>query len=196
MIPICWINAAPFDQHLMSYLFLGTQGLLNACNRADAKYLFQKDKKLYDVSLDTGDKTFQCGRPNDIYKFWLMWKAKVRWYPSLCGSFSNLHWHFLHSLVAVSPLFCGSFSILHWLFLQYVYLSTVYTRTISAEIKCICSTKALYKRNCLMLNSNCLEFNAFNFLTVFLELRYLNFCIYLVQCLLFMPGSFTTLCPS
>jgi len=59
-----------------STLLVKDEGLLNACNRADAKYLFQKDKKLYDVSLDTGDKTFQCGRPNDIYKFWLMWKAK------------------------------------------------------------------------------------------------------------------------
>ena len=51
--------------------------MLQACNKMGAKYLFQKDKKLYDVSLDTGDKTLQCGRPNDIFKLWLMWKAKV-----------------------------------------------------------------------------------------------------------------------
>ena len=87
----------------MSYFFLGTQGLLNACNRADAKYLFQKDKKLYDVSLDTGDKTFQCGRPNDIYKFWLMWKAKVRW---------HLVWQFFFTLQWQFPLFNGSLSTL------------------------------------------------------------------------------------
>ena len=41
-----------------------------------ADYLFQQDKH-YDVSYDTGDKVIQCGRHNDIYKFWLMWRAKV-----------------------------------------------------------------------------------------------------------------------
>ena len=42
-----------------------------------ADYLFQPDKH-YDVSYDTGDKVIQCGRHNDIFKFWLMWRAKVR----------------------------------------------------------------------------------------------------------------------
>lgn len=42
-----------------------------------AGYLFQPDKQ-YDVSFDTGDKAIQCGRHVDIFKFWLMWKAKVR----------------------------------------------------------------------------------------------------------------------
>lgn len=41
-----------------------------------AGYLFQPDKQ-YDVSYDTGDKAIQCGRHVDIFKFWLMWKAKV-----------------------------------------------------------------------------------------------------------------------
>lgn len=41
-----------------------------------AGYLFQQDKQ-YDVSYDTGDKAIQCGRHVDIFKFWLMWKAKV-----------------------------------------------------------------------------------------------------------------------
>lgn len=41
-----------------------------------AEYLFQKDKH-YDVSYDTGDKSIQCGRHVDVFKFWLMWKAKV-----------------------------------------------------------------------------------------------------------------------
>jgi len=40
-----------------------------------AGYLFQPDKQ-YDVSYDTGDKAIQCGRHVDIFKFWLMWKAK------------------------------------------------------------------------------------------------------------------------
>lgn len=43
-----------------------------------AGYLFQPDKQ-YDVTYDTGDKAIQCGRHVDIFKFWLMWKAKVRW---------------------------------------------------------------------------------------------------------------------
>ncbi|KHJ49038.1 hypothetical protein D918_00156 [Trichuris suis] len=40
-----------------------------------ADYLFQQDKP-YDVSYDTGDKTVQCGRHNDIFKLWLAWRAK------------------------------------------------------------------------------------------------------------------------
>ena len=42
-----------------------------------AEYLFQSDKH-YDIQYDTGDKVIQCGRHNDIFKFWLMWRAKVR----------------------------------------------------------------------------------------------------------------------
>lgn len=42
-----------------------------------ADYLFQQDKH-YDVTYDTGDKVIQCGRHNDIFKFWLLWRAKVR----------------------------------------------------------------------------------------------------------------------
>lgn len=41
-----------------------------------AGYLFQPDKQ-YDVTYDTGDKAIQCGRHVDIFKFWLMWKAKA-----------------------------------------------------------------------------------------------------------------------
>ena len=55
----------------MSFL----QGLLNDCNSMSAEYLFQPDKH-YDVGHDTGDKVIQCGRHNDIFKFWLMWRAK------------------------------------------------------------------------------------------------------------------------
>ncbi|XP_043921106.1 glutamate decarboxylase 1-like isoform X2 [Protopterus annectens] len=51
------------------------KGLLQACNQLHAEYLFQPDKP-YDVSYDTGDKTIQCGRHVDVFKFWLMWKAK------------------------------------------------------------------------------------------------------------------------
>uniref|UniRef100_A0AAX7U207 Glutamate decarboxylase 1 n=1 Tax=Astatotilapia calliptera TaxID=8154 RepID=A0AAX7U207_ASTCA len=50
-------------------------GLLQGCNSMCAGYLFQPDKQ-YDVTYDTGDKAIQCGRHVDIFKFWLMWKAK------------------------------------------------------------------------------------------------------------------------
>lgn len=47
-----------------------------------AGYLFQPDKQ-YDVTYDTGDKAIQCGRHVDIFKFWLMWKAKVGVFASM-----------------------------------------------------------------------------------------------------------------
>lgn len=52
------------------------QGILQGCNQMCAGYLFQQDKQ-YDITYDTGDKAIQCGRHVDIFKFWLMWKAKV-----------------------------------------------------------------------------------------------------------------------
>nr|XP_020642344.1 glutamate decarboxylase 1-like [Pogona vitticeps] len=51
------------------------KGLLQACNQLCAGYLFQPDKQ-YDTSYDTGDKTIQCGRHVDVFKLWLMWRAK------------------------------------------------------------------------------------------------------------------------
>lgn len=50
-------------------------GLLHKCNSSAATYLFQQDK-FYDVSYDTGDKSIQCGRKVDVFKFWLMLKAR------------------------------------------------------------------------------------------------------------------------
>ena len=44
-----------------------------------ADYLFQTDK-CYDVTYDTGDKVIQCGRHNDIFKFWLQWRSRVSSY--------------------------------------------------------------------------------------------------------------------
>jgi glutamate decarboxylase len=41
----------------------------------NASYLFQQDKH-YDINYDTGDKTIQCGRHVDVFKVWLMWRAK------------------------------------------------------------------------------------------------------------------------
>ncbi|CAG2171332.1 unnamed protein product [Oppiella nova] len=50
-------------------------GLLLDANQMCADYLFQQDKH-YDVSYDTGDKVIQCGRHNDIFKLWIMWRSK------------------------------------------------------------------------------------------------------------------------
>ncbi|KAI6235473.1 Glutamate decarboxylase 1 [Aphelenchoides besseyi] len=58
-----------------SVCFIKQEGLLFQCNQMSADYLFQQDKP-YDVSYDTGDKVIQCGRHNDIFKFWLMWRSK------------------------------------------------------------------------------------------------------------------------
>jgi len=76
-------NSMTWDPHKLmgclqqcSVLLLKEDGLLKAANSANASYLFQKDKKSYDVKWDNGDKTIQCGRRADVVKFWLMWKAK------------------------------------------------------------------------------------------------------------------------
>ncbi|MBZ3890914.1 Glutamate decarboxylase 1 [Sciurus carolinensis] len=58
-----------------SAILVREKGILQGCNQMCAGYLFQPDKQ-YDVSYDTGDKAIQCGRHVDIFKFWLMWKAK------------------------------------------------------------------------------------------------------------------------
>ncbi|KAK1173961.1 glutamate decarboxylase 1-like [Acipenser oxyrinchus oxyrinchus] len=58
-----------------SAILVRKKGLLQLCNQLCADYLFQPDKH-YDVSYDTGDKAIQCGRHVDVFKFWLMWKAK------------------------------------------------------------------------------------------------------------------------
>ena len=54
------------------------EGLLKESNSAHASYLFQQDKMNYDVSYDSGDKSIQCGRLNDVFKLWLMWKQRVK----------------------------------------------------------------------------------------------------------------------
>uniref|UniRef100_A0A665VL61 Zgc:163121 n=1 Tax=Echeneis naucrates TaxID=173247 RepID=A0A665VL61_ECHNA len=58
-----------------SAILVRKRGLLQKCNELGAEYLFQRDKH-YEVSYDTGDKSIQCGRHVDVFKFWLMWKAK------------------------------------------------------------------------------------------------------------------------
>ncbi|EDX11219.1 cysteine sulfinic acid decarboxylase [Drosophila simulans] len=62
---------------LQCSLFLTRESgrLLERCNSTEAHYLFQQDK-FYDVSYDTGNKSVQCGRKIDAFKFWLMLKAR------------------------------------------------------------------------------------------------------------------------
>uniref|UniRef100_A0A671YTG9 Glutamate decarboxylase 1 n=1 Tax=Sparus aurata TaxID=8175 RepID=A0A671YTG9_SPAAU len=76
-------NSVTWNPHKMmgvplqcSAILVRERGLLQGCNSMCAGYLFQQDKQ-YDVAYDTGDKAIQCGRHVDIFKFWLMWKAKV-----------------------------------------------------------------------------------------------------------------------
>uniref|UniRef100_A0A8C8ES25 Glutamate decarboxylase 1 n=1 Tax=Oncorhynchus tshawytscha TaxID=74940 RepID=A0A8C8ES25_ONCTS len=75
-------NSVTWNPHKMmgvplqcSAILVRERGVLSGCNSMCAGYLFQPDKQ-YDVSYDTGDKAIQCGRHVDIFKFWLMWKAK------------------------------------------------------------------------------------------------------------------------
>uniref|UniRef100_A0A8C6Q4Y0 Glutamate decarboxylase 1 n=1 Tax=Nothobranchius furzeri TaxID=105023 RepID=A0A8C6Q4Y0_NOTFU len=75
-------NSVTWNPHKMmgvplqcSAILVRERGLLQGCNSMCAGYLFQPDKH-YDVTYDTGDKAIQCGRHVDIFKFWLMWKAK------------------------------------------------------------------------------------------------------------------------
>ncbi|XP_070821962.1 acidic amino acid decarboxylase GADL1-like isoform X2 [Chaetodon trifascialis] len=75
-------NSVAWNPHKMlmaclqcsAFLVRDKTGLLQRCHSAQASYLFQQDK-FYDVSYDKGDKSIQCSRKPDAFKFWLMWKA-------------------------------------------------------------------------------------------------------------------------
>ncbi|XP_036394340.1 acidic amino acid decarboxylase GADL1-like [Megalops cyprinoides] len=75
-------NSVAWNPHKMlmaglqccAFMVRDKTGLLQRCHSAQASYLFQKDK-FYDISYDTGDKSIQCSRKPDAFKFWLMWKA-------------------------------------------------------------------------------------------------------------------------
>ncbi|XP_069120944.1 glutamate decarboxylase 1-like [Argopecten irradians] len=75
-------NSLTWNPHKMmgvplqcSAILLHQKGILQGVNALGASYLYQCDKH-YDVTYDTGDKTIQCGRHNDVFKLWLMWRAK------------------------------------------------------------------------------------------------------------------------
>ncbi|KAM3613538.1 uncharacterized protein V6R79_001117 [Siganus canaliculatus] len=75
-------NSVAWNPHKMlmaclqcsAFLVRDKTSLLQRCHAARASYLFQTDK-FYDTSYDTGDKSIQCSRKPDAFKFWLMWKA-------------------------------------------------------------------------------------------------------------------------
>eukprot|EP00063_Salmo_salar_P066104 XP_014040939.1 PREDICTED: acidic amino acid decarboxylase GADL1-like [Salmo salar] len=75
-------NSVAWNPHKMlmaglqccAFMVRDKTNLLQRCHSAQASYLFQQDK-FYDVSYDTGDKSIQCSRKPDAFKFWLMWKA-------------------------------------------------------------------------------------------------------------------------
>lgn len=50
------------------------ENILKECNGIEAQNLLETDKP-YDVKYDIGDKSIQCGRRNDVFKFWLCWRA-------------------------------------------------------------------------------------------------------------------------
>ena len=76
-VSVAFITCLNGDPRASSFgIAFHLQGLLISCNQMSADYLFQRDKH-YDVSYDTGDKVIQCGRHNDIFKFWLQWRARV-----------------------------------------------------------------------------------------------------------------------
>uniref|UniRef100_A0A8C5SD55 Glutamate decarboxylase 2 n=1 Tax=Laticauda laticaudata TaxID=8630 RepID=A0A8C5SD55_LATLA len=77
-----YANSVTWNPHKMmgvplqcSALLVREEGLMQSCNQMHASYLFQQDKH-YDLSYDTGDKALQCGRHVDVFKLWLMWRAK------------------------------------------------------------------------------------------------------------------------
>nr|XP_060515716.1 glutamate decarboxylase 2 [Panthera onca] len=63
------------SEHVRVSVLSRFKGLMQSCNQMHASYLFQQDKH-YDLSYDTGDKALQCGRHVDVFKLWLMWRAK------------------------------------------------------------------------------------------------------------------------
>jgi len=66
-----------FPVPLQCSVFMTKHTDLLSQNNTGAKYLFMKDKLLYDANnLDRGDSSFQCGRHVDITKLWFFWKSQ------------------------------------------------------------------------------------------------------------------------
>jgi len=66
-----------FPIPLQCSVFMTKHDKILAQNSTGAKYLFMKDKFLYNANnLDRGDSSFQCGRHVDITKLWFFWKSQ------------------------------------------------------------------------------------------------------------------------
>lgn len=50
-------------------------GIMKSCNSTKADVLFHKYRTSYDLNLDTGDSSLQCGRVIDILKCWTYFKG-------------------------------------------------------------------------------------------------------------------------
>ena len=73
---LAWNPHKMMGAPIQTSIFITRHGkALSEANSASASYLFQKDK-FYDIGYDTGDKSIQCGRKPDAFKFWFMLKAK------------------------------------------------------------------------------------------------------------------------
>lgn len=51
------------------------KGLMDQSNSTVTEYLFHTERLSYDNSLDSGNKSFQCGRVPDIFKLWTYLKG-------------------------------------------------------------------------------------------------------------------------
>lgn len=76
------VDSVVWDPHkgllvpLQACVFLSKHpGLMDDCNSTIADYLFHRERKSYDNSLDTGNKSLQCGRILDILKLWVYFKG-------------------------------------------------------------------------------------------------------------------------
>jgi len=75
-------DSISMDQHKVlsvpqqSTIFLTKhEDILEECNSTHSGYMSMQEKVLYDFHLEIGDKSIQCSRHMDIFKFWLYWKA-------------------------------------------------------------------------------------------------------------------------
>ena len=76
------VDSVTWDPHkgtlvpLQASLFMCRHpGQMMKANSTVAEYLFHKQRLSYDNSLDTGNKSLQCGRVIDILKLWTYLKG-------------------------------------------------------------------------------------------------------------------------
>lgn len=73
---ITWCPTRMMNTHIScATIHFKEEGVLEDLLAMKAKYLFMEDKP-YDVRYDIGDKMIQAGRRNDIFKLWLLWRAR------------------------------------------------------------------------------------------------------------------------